>query len=63
MSTGKPSSTDSASDGRQAEVLDGPRVIESSALVAAPLGGMTLAQLRADVIRCRSDRHGLDSGR
>ena len=32
-------------------ILDGLRVIEGSAYVAAPLGGMTLAQLGADVIR------------
>ena len=32
-------------------ILSGMRVIEGSAFVAAPLGGMTLAQLGADVIR------------
>jgi 2-methylfumaryl-CoA isomerase len=32
-------------------VLAGLRVIEVSSFVAAPLGGMTLAQLGADVIR------------
>ena len=32
-------------------VLDGLRVVEGSAFVAAPSGGMTLAQLGADVIR------------
>ena len=32
-------------------ILDGMRVVEGSAFVAAPLGGMTLAQLGADVIR------------
>jgi len=32
-------------------ILAGMRVIEGSAFVAAPLGGMTLAQLGADVIR------------
>lgn len=32
-------------------ILKGLRVIEASAFVAAPLGGMTLAQLGADVIR------------
>ena len=32
-------------------ILDGMRVIEGSAFVAAPLGGMTLAQMGADVIR------------
>src|SRR4029453_9426433 len=32
-------------------ILDGLRIVEGSAFVAAPLGGMTLAQLGADVIR------------
>ena len=32
-------------------ILKGLRVVEGSAFVAAPLGGMTLAQLGADVIR------------
>ena len=32
-------------------LLDGLRVVEGSAFVAAPLGGLTLAQLGADVIR------------
>jgi 2-methylfumaryl-CoA isomerase len=32
-------------------ILDGLKLIEGSAFVAAPLGGMTLAQLGADVIR------------
>ena len=32
-------------------ILAGMRVVEGSAFVAAPLGGMTLAQLGADVIR------------
>jgi 2-methylfumaryl-CoA isomerase len=32
-------------------ILHGFRLIEGSAFVAAPLGGMTLAQLGADVIR------------
>ena len=31
--------------------LDGLRIVEGSAFVAAPLGGMSLAQLGADVIR------------
>ena len=33
------------------QILKGMRVIEGSAFVAAPLGGMTLAQMGADVIR------------
>jgi 2-methylfumaryl-CoA isomerase len=41
-------------------VLDGLRVIEGSAFVAAPLGGMTLAQLGADVIRFDQLGGGLD---
>jgi 2-methylfumaryl-CoA isomerase len=34
-----------------AALLDGMRVVEISSFVAAPLGGMTLAQLGADVVR------------
>jgi len=41
-------------------VLDGLRLIEGSAFVAAPLGGMTLAQLGADVIRFDQLGGGLD---
>ena len=41
-------------------VLDGLRVVEGSAFVAAPLGGMTLAQLGADVIRFDQIGGGLD---
>ncbi|MBI4921338.1 MAG: CoA transferase [Devosia nanyangense] len=44
-------------------ILDGLRVIEGSAFVAAPLGGMTLAQLGADVIRFDQIGGGLDQGR
>ena len=39
------------------------RVVEGSAFVAAPLGGMTLAQLGADVIRFDPIGGGLDYGR
>ena len=41
-------------------VLDGLRVVEGSAFVAAPLGGMTLAQLGADVIRFDTVGGGID---
>lgn len=41
-------------------VLDGLRVVEGSAFVAAPLGGMTLAQLGADVIRFDNPGGGID---
>lgn len=41
-------------------VLTGMRVVEGSAFVAAPLGGMTLAQLGADVIRFDPIGGGLD---
>jgi 2-methylfumaryl-CoA isomerase len=41
-------------------ILDGMRVVEGSAFVAAPLGGMTLAQMGADVIRFDPLRGGLD---
>ncbi len=41
-------------------ILNGMRVVEGSAFVAAPLGGMTLAQLGADVIRFDPIGGGLD---
>ncbi|MDX2157634.1 MAG: CoA transferase [Hyphomicrobiaceae bacterium] len=44
-------------------ILDGLRVIEGSAFVAAPLGGMTLAALGADVIRFDDIAGGLDTNR
>lgn len=43
--------------------LDGLRVIEGSAFVAAPSGGMTLAQLGADVVRFDQIGGGLDARR
>ncbi len=43
--------------------LDGMRVIEGSAFVAAPSGGMTLAQLGAEVIRFDQIGGGIDHGR
>ena len=42
------------------DILQGMRVVEASAFVAAPLGGMTLAQLGADVIRIDPPGGGLD---
>ena len=44
-------------------ILHGLRVVEGSAFVAAPLGGMTLAQLGADVIRFDPIEGGLDATR
>jgi 2-methylfumaryl-CoA isomerase len=44
-------------------ILFGLTVVEGSAFVAAPLGGMTLAQLGADVIRFDQIGGGLDYGR
>ncbi len=44
-------------------VLEGLRIVEGSAFVAAPLGGMTLAQLGADVIRFDAIGGGLDFNR
>ena len=41
-------------------ILSGMQVIEGSAFVAAPLGGMTLAQMGADVIRFDPIGGGLD---
>jgi 2-methylfumaryl-CoA isomerase len=46
-----------------AGILDRMRVIEGSAFVAAPLGGMTMAQLGADVIRFDPIGGGLDRRR
>ena len=39
------------------------RVIESSAFIAAPLAGLTLAQFGADVIRVEMIGGGIDYGR
>jgi 2-methylfumaryl-CoA isomerase len=44
-------------------ILAGLRLLEGSAYVAAPLGGMTLAQLGADVIRFDQIGGGLDASR
>lgn len=44
-------------------ILKGMRLVEGSAFIAAPLGGMTLAQLGADVIRFDPIGGGLDYGR
>ncbi len=44
-------------------ILRDLRIIEGSAFVAAPLAGMTLAQLGADVIRFDPIRGGLDAKR
>jgi 2-methylfumaryl-CoA isomerase len=44
-------------------MLQGLRVIESSAFVAAPLAGMTLGQMGADVIRFDPIQGGLDAHR
>jgi 2-methylfumaryl-CoA isomerase len=41
-------------------ILSGMRVVEAAAFVAAPLGGMTLAQMGADVIRIDPLAGGLD---
>ena len=44
-------------------ILKGLRIVESPAFVAAPLGGMTLAQLGANVIRVDPIGGGVDSRR
>ncbi|MCP4993914.1 MAG: 2-methylfumaryl-CoA isomerase [Gammaproteobacteria bacterium] len=44
-------------------ILEGMRIIEASAFVAAPLGGMTLSQMGADVIRFDPIGGGLDAHR
>jgi 2-methylfumaryl-CoA isomerase len=41
-------------------ILQGMRIVEVSAFVAAPLGGMSLAQLGADVVRIDPPEGGLD---
>lgn len=46
-----------------AGILSGMRIVEGSAFVAAPLGGMTLAQLGAEVIRFDPPGGGLDAHR
>lgn len=44
-------------------ILSGLRIVEGSAFVAAPLAGMTLAQMGADVIRFDRIQGGLDAAR
>lgn len=44
-------------------LLSGMRVVESSAFVAVPLAGMTLAQMGAEVIRIDRLQGGMDAGR
>ena len=44
-------------------ILEGLRIVEGSAFVAAPLCGMTLAQQGADVIRFDPLQGGLDAHR
>lgn len=46
-----------------AGILSGMRVVEGAAFVAAPLAGMTLAQMGADVIRFDRLQGGLDARR
>ncbi len=46
-----------------AGILAGMRIVEATAFVAAPLGGMTLAQLGAEVIRIDPIGGGLDRHR
>src|SRR3954447_12462984 len=50
-------------EARMGGILEGLTVVEGSAFVAAPLGGMTLAQLGADVIRFDDLGGGLDNTR
>src|SRR5215469_7965824 len=44
-------------------ILRGLRIVESCAFVAAPLAGMSLAQLGAEVIRIDPPKGGLDAKR
>ena len=46
-----------------AGILSGMRVVEGAAFIAAPLGGMTLAQLGAEVVRFDPIGGGIDSAR
>lgn len=46
-----------------AKILEGLRVVEGTAFVAAPLAGMTLAQMGAEVIRFDRIQGGLDHHR
>ena len=41
-------------------ILDGLRIVEAAAFVAAPMAGVTLAQMGADVIRIDPIGGGLD---
>ncbi len=45
------------------KILEGMRIVEGSAFVAAPLAGMTLAQMGAEVIRFDRIKGGLDYDR
>lgn len=45
------------------QLLTGLRVVEVSAFIAAPLAGLTLAQLGAEVIRIDPPGGGIDAGR
>jgi len=42
------------------QILNGLRIVEGSAFIAAPSGGMTLAQLGAEVIRFKQIGGGID---
>jgi 2-methylfumaryl-CoA isomerase len=44
-------------------ILEGLRIVEVSAFVAAPLGGATLAAMGADVVRVDPLKGGVDQGR
>jgi 2-methylfumaryl-CoA isomerase len=50
-------------EGEMGGILKGMRIVEGSAFVAVPLGGMAMAQLGADVIRFDPIGGGLDSKR
>lgn len=49
--------------GKTRPILDGLRIVELSAFVAAPLGGSTLAELGAEVIRVDPPGGGIDAHR
>jgi 2-methylfumaryl-CoA isomerase len=60
---GRAAPTMAGQDGGMNRLLQDLRIVEISAFVAAPLGGMTMAQLGAEVIRIDPIGGGIDFGR
>ena len=55
--------THTAADNEKTAMLSGLRIVEVAAFIAAPLAGLTLAQLGADVIRIDPPGGNIDIGR